>query len=472
MNYMDYTDDACMNIFTKGQRDRMNATLTTSRATLLTSSACRNTLTANFLASSNSIQAGYSVSFTDLSTGGPAAWSWSFPGGTPATATVQNPGNIVYSTAGVYPVTLTVTKSGLTDTRTIPNYITVTPSDTCTSPVVSFTQSGTSVCQGDSLTYNSAATTGATTLLWTFPGGMPATATAANPTVTFHTPGIHIVSLKATAGCGAPATLNKIVTVTATPSITVSPPFPAICTPGPVTLTASGASTYTWSPATGLNTTTGATVIASPGVSTVYTVTGSTNGCTSAPVMVPVNINVVKAGFTATPVLVNLAVSSGEVTFTNTSSANALFYNWDFGDPQSGQASNTSTLENPKHTYSQPGLYTVTLTATSSHAAGNCSSTKTFVIQVNGVNGLQKAFDAGKIKIYPNPAKDYLRVEVPESEKVTEVQLINTIGQVVAKQKPAAGQVQLNLNQAAGGIYFVKIMNAEGSIIRKVSVLP
>lgn len=55
-------------------------------------------------------------------------------------------------------------------------------------------------------------------------------------------------------------------------------------------------------------------------------------------------------------------VNSTTVAFTNTS---ALCPNssWDFGDPASG-ANNTSTQTNPTHTFSGPGTYTVTLTAT------------------------------------------------------------------------------------------------------------
>ena len=42
MNYMDYTDDACMNIFTNDQKNRMIATINTSRSGLLTSDGCFN----------------------------------------------------------------------------------------------------------------------------------------------------------------------------------------------------------------------------------------------------------------------------------------------------------------------------------------------------------------------------------------------------------------------------------------------
>jgi hypothetical protein len=40
MNYMDYTNDACMNIFTEGQKTRMRSTLQGFRSSILTSSGC------------------------------------------------------------------------------------------------------------------------------------------------------------------------------------------------------------------------------------------------------------------------------------------------------------------------------------------------------------------------------------------------------------------------------------------------
>jgi gliding motility-associated-like protein len=68
------------------------------------------------------------------------------------------------------------------------------------------------------------------------------------------------------------------VTVNAIPQITA--PDAGICPGGSAVLTATGASTYTWSPPTGLSNTTGSSVTANPATSTTYTVCGtSTGGC-------------------------------------------------------------------------------------------------------------------------------------------------------------------------------------------------
>lgn len=77
-------------------------------------------------------------------------------------------------------------------------------------------------------------------------------------------------------GCTA---TDEIDVDIATPILSITPPTPSICIGDSIQLVANGAITYTWDPATGLNTTSGSTVIASPSVTTVYTVTGSNALC-------------------------------------------------------------------------------------------------------------------------------------------------------------------------------------------------
>jgi subtilisin-like proprotein convertase family protein len=100
-------------------------------------------------------------------------------------------------------------------------------------------------------------------------------------------------------------TAEKAIVVNPLPTVSVSPGSSTYCSPGGtvVALTASGASTYAWSPATGLSATTGTSVNASPSATTTYTVTGTdANGCVStstATVTVAANPTGVTA--TATP---------------------------------------------------------------------------------------------------------------------------------------------------------------------------
>lgn len=74
------------------------------------------------------------------------------------------------------------------------------------------------------------------------------------------------------------------------------------------------------------------------------------------------------------------AVCNGNNTydFTDISTNCPDTWNWDFGDPTSG-AANTSTVQNPNHTYNTPGTYTVSLTA-GSVCSGMAIFTKTVTI--------------------------------------------------------------------------------------------
>lgn len=82
-------------------------------------------LIVNFTVSSNSPCSGTGVNFTDISSGNPTAWTWSFPGGTPSVSNVQNPVNIRYDTPGIYDVSLSVSNGITTGTKIKTGFINV-----------------------------------------------------------------------------------------------------------------------------------------------------------------------------------------------------------------------------------------------------------------------------------------------------------------------------------------------------------
>lgn len=127
-----------------------------------------------------------------------------------------------------------------------------------------------------------------------------------------------VTSTLGTCSAANPATVT--VTVNPVPTVAVSPSGQC----GPVTLTATGtANTYTWSPAAGLNTTTGATVTANPTINTTYTVTGTftATGCSASATAV---VNATPAAPVVTPS--NVTICQGAITQLSTPSTATFTY--------------------------------------------------------------------------------------------------------------------------------------------------
>src|SRR5262249_31241796 len=93
------------------------------RTNYITVNTCASPVV-NFSGWPTTLCASQSVNFTDLSSNSPTSWSWTFPGGTPASSIAQNP-VVNYATAGTYSVTLSATNAFGTNTATFTNYINV-----------------------------------------------------------------------------------------------------------------------------------------------------------------------------------------------------------------------------------------------------------------------------------------------------------------------------------------------------------
>ncbi len=297
------------------------------------------------------------VSFTNTSTGSITSYAWTFGDGT--TSTAANPVK-VYSAAGTYTVSLTVTGPGGNNTQTRTNYVTVTPP----APVAQFTGTPTSGLGPLTASFTNTSTGNITSYAWAFGDGT--TSTAANPVKVYSAAGTYTVSLTVT-GPGGSNTQTRTNYITVTTAGAPVAQFTATPTSGlaPLTVNFTNTSTgsitsYAWAFGDG-TTSTAANPVKVYSAAGTYTVSLTVTGPGGSNTQTRTNyITVTTAGapvaqFTATTTWGTARLT---VPFTNTSTGNITSYAWNFGD------GTTSTAANPTKVYSVPGTYTVRLTVT------------------------------------------------------------------------------------------------------------
>ena len=457
--------------------------------------------TANFNASTTNTCSGV-VQFNDLSLNGPTSWSWDFGDG--GTSTQQNPSH-TYTTSGQFTVTLIASNSNGSDTHVLTNYITVNlPS----AP----TGTGATACQGSSATLNA---TGAAVLTWfsTPNGGVPlGTGASFNtpalsattdyyvesqifPAPGFNTPhdntqgggsyyqggvyrdlifdcsaSIVLVSVKVYADIAVTKTITLIQNGNTIYSTTVNIP--------------AGTSrvTLNWTLPVGINLELGC----ANGNDLYRTNSGATMPYTYGPVSIT-GTNAGSSGFyyffydwelqdppcisprtavtaTMTPGPIAAFTQStlaNIVTFSDNSTGSPVSYLWDFGD------GNTSTQQNPVHTYTNTGPYVVCLTVT--NAAG-CSDALCQTINIISL-GISDAVSSAAVSIYPNPVKDMMVIRFNEasSQKRWTVKILDVVGKVIAEKVSTQQEtLEWDLTNLAPGSYLVSLKSDDENIVRRL----
>lgn len=461
---------------------------------------------ANFTTSNTSVCVGSCISFTDASTNNPTAWNWSFPGSTTPSSTSQNPGNICYNTPGTYNVSLTAINSGGSNTLTLNSYITVY--------AIPAANAGTNqtICNGGSTQLNAS---GGQIYVWTPSTGL-SNANVANPIASPTTTTTYNVQVT-NGTCSSIASVTITVTnlnVSAGNDVT-------ICSGETAALSASGGTTYSWSPTIGLTNPNAANPTAFPTTTTTYTVTATTNGCSSTDqVTVTVATPTISAGadvsicegqsiqlnvnggsnytwspstgldnanisnptaspntttsYTVTGIVAGCTTSDVILVTVNANPAvptispngieiqasPASSYQWNYnGSPILGGTLQSIFPANP-------GNYTVTV-----YNANGCSSTSApYTVTTVGINTVKVD---NTVSIHPNPAVNNalltINAEVNESAVIL---LYNNLGELISEERinltVGSNQKNIGLENLAVGIYTVKVI---GNEINAVKVL-
>ncbi|MGZ4081723.1 MAG: Ig-like domain-containing protein [Bacteroidia bacterium] len=243
------------------------------------------------------------------------------------------------------------TSGGAGSTATATNfYLTATNFTICAGSSASLTVTANGTAIPPSITYN-----------WynTSFGGTPIF--TGNP---YNTGALSVGTYTYYAGtCPGTYRIPVVVTVLNAPTLTLTANPTSICVGQTATLTANGASSYTWSPATGLSSTSGSVVTANPVATQTYTVVGANGTCTDTKT---ITLTVTPAP-TLTAVASSTTICSGTaVTFT---ASGTTTYTW---------SANAGSVTTATATATPASSSTFTVNG----ASGGCSATFTLAVNV------------------------------------------------------------------------------------------
>lgn len=271
-------------------------------------------------------------------------------------ATITNP-------SGTYTVTAT-TAAGCSASTTV--------STTALPSVAISTAPTSSICASSTPATFTLTASGASTYTWS------TSATTSSITSTITTTTSYSVTGTASTGCKNTATAT--ITVIATPTVNVSAGANPLCQGMNTTLTASGATNYTWTPSATLSSSSGAIVTASPTVTTTYTVTGTTYTCAPSSAVITLTVNT-GGSMTVTPNYQSSCnftapgsgtiCAGGTATLTASSGGTLTSYTW-----TPGPIVGASAVVSP----------TITTVYTVSGTGSTCSGSKTYTLTVSNCN--------------------------------------------------------------------------------------
>lgn len=292
---------------------------------------------------------------------GISGYQWSGP----CISGPTNGPSITVTCDGVYTVILTSAAGGCSDTIR----------DTVVLAQVGGIQAGFTVSGNCGvMTFTDTTNISGASYNWSFPGGSPSSSTSQIPGNVTYPAGTYTATLIVTDSLGCTDTVTQTFTIT-------QPPFqanfsaPPVCVGNPTSFqdqSIGPPTSWNWNFGNGGSST-------SQNPTTTYTAAGtysvtlitSSGICGSDTITLPVTVNPLPVpAFSAPSVCLN-----NPSPFTDQSTGNNTVTNWswNFGD------GNTSTVQNPSHTYTAAGTYTATLIVTNNFG---CKDTLAVPVQV------------------------------------------------------------------------------------------
>jgi PKD repeat protein len=400
--------------------------------------------TAGFNSNSTTGCGPLTVEFNNASSSNVTDWSWTFDGGTPATSTEENP-TVTYATSGSYPVSLTVTSPAGMDESTIENFVVVLAEPIAEIDVI---------ISGNEITATNTGT-GADAIAWTV-GGESFTTDILE--YEFEANGTYTIEMTAENECGT-STTSAMIAIDVFPQASFDNLPYVACVGESISLVdnSTNADTKIWTMPNG-NPSTSNEI--NPIV--VYNATGSYD----ITLMVSNIYGTSTETFAGAITVIDLPTASFDgtqdestVNFMSTS-IGASTYSWDFGD------GNTSTEENPIHTYGSNGTYEVILAV--SNQCGEVETTTTFIINVNAVTEA----DFGNMKVYPNPASDYITISLENTlGDDIKLSIIDVQGKIVRSELINTENHTINTSDLVNGTYMLRLSSNEASFLKKIVIL-
>ncbi len=320
------------------------------------------------------------------------------------------------------------------------------------------------VCVGDSVHFTNLSYGGQAPYTYGWDFGDGNNSTDMNPSHAYASAGSFNVTLTVTDNNSATNDTTFTVVVNAAPTVAYAAPSSG-CAPLMVTYngTTDFGTTFSWDydcdnviDTSGTGLTTVSQTYNTPGsYITCLTVT-SPDGCASTYIDSVEVFDVPTAGFTS-------STSQLQAIFTNTSIGGTI-YVWDFGD------GNTSTAQDPTHTYTADGTYTVCLTVTN---AGGCSDTICDSVTVIGT-GIIVAPEHLNVALYPNPTSGLMTLQNDNITGTADLQVYNVMGQQVVQQQvqlKAQQNITLDFTTLPVGNYTITLTGDFGRVAQQINVL-